>query len=70
MGLLPGAATDLSITGNQTNLEIDIFRKPTTTDTINFSNHPIEKKMVAFRYYISRMHSLPLTPEKNKNNGR
>jgi hypothetical protein len=33
---------DLTITRKQTNLEIDIYRKPTTTDTtINFlSNHP------------------------------
>jgi hypothetical protein len=41
---------DLEIKRNQTNLEIDIYRKPTTTDTtINFhSNHPIEHTMAAF----------------------
>jgi hypothetical protein len=52
---------DLKITRNQTNLEIDIYRKPTTTDTtINFhSNHPIEHKTAAFRFHISRMHNLP-----------
>jgi len=47
------------------NLEIDIFRKPTTTDTtINFlSNHPIEHKVAVFSHHITRMHSLPLTPK-------
>jgi len=47
---------------------IDIFRKPTTTDTtINFfSNHPIKHKIAAFRYYITRMHSLPLTPKRKQ----
>jgi hypothetical protein len=60
-----------SVTRYQTNLEIDIFLKPTNTDTtINFfSNHPIEHKIAAFKYHISRMHPLPLTPEKNQNNG-
>jgi len=61
----------LTITRKQTNLEIDIFHKPTTSDTtINFlSNHPLEHKMAAFRLHISRMYSLPLTPEKSKKNG-
>jgi DNA mismatch repair ATPase MutS len=47
---------------------MDIYRKPTTTDTtINFnSNHPVEHKMAAFRSHIYRMHSLPLTPEKKQ----
>jgi len=59
---------DLIITCKQTNLEIDIYREPTTTDTtINFlSNHPIEHKMAAFRYHISRMYSIPLDPEKKQ----
>ena len=59
---------DLAITYKQTTLEIDLYRKKTTTDaTINFlSNHPIEHKMAAFRHHISRMHSLPLTPEKKQ----
>jgi hypothetical protein len=44
---------------------VDIYRKPTSTDTtINFlSKHPIEQKMAAFRFYITRMHSLPLNPD-------
>jgi hypothetical protein len=48
------------------NIEIKIFRKPTTTDkTINFlSNHPTEHKVSTFRYQITRMHSLPLTPQR------
>jgi hypothetical protein len=42
------------------NLEIDIFRKPTTTGkTFNFlSYHPVEHKSATLR---TRMHSLPLT---------
>ena len=40
------AFLDLTITRRHTKLEVDIYRKPTTTDTkINFlSNHPIEQK--------------------------
>ena len=62
----------MTITRRHTKPEVDIYRKPTTTDTtINFlSNHPIEQKMAAFRFHITRMHSLPLNPEKNKQNGK
>jgi hypothetical protein len=44
------------------------YRKPTTTDTtINFfSNHPIEQKMAAYRYHITRLHSLPLDSGKKQ----
>jgi hypothetical protein len=59
----------LPIFGRQSHLEIDIHRKPTTTDTaINFlSNHPTEHKTAALRYHITRMHSLPLpTVRKQK----
>jgi hypothetical protein len=47
---------------------MDIYRKPTSTDTkINFhSNHPIEQKMAAFRFHITRMHSLLLDPDKKQ----
>ena len=40
------AFLDLTITRRHTKLEVDIYRKLTTTDTtINFlSNHPIEQK--------------------------
>ena len=55
---------DLKIMRKTTNLEIDIFRKPTTTNTtINyFSKHPQEHKLAAYRYYIERM--LTLSPNK------
>jgi len=44
-------------------MHIDIYRKTTSIDTtINFfSNHPTEHKMAAYRYYITRMHSLPFS---------
>jgi len=59
------AFLDLTITCRLTKLEADIYWKPTTTDTtINFlSNHPIEQKMAAFRFHITRMHPLPLNPD-------
>jgi len=62
------ASLDLKITCKHTKLEVDIYRKPTTTDTtINFlSNHPIEQKTAAFRFHITRMHSLPLNPDKKQ----
>jgi hypothetical protein len=46
---------DLTILCKHTKLETDIYRKPTTTDTmINFhSNRPIEQKMAAFRFRIT-----------------
>ena len=57
---------DLTITRKHKQLEVDIYRKPTYTDTtINFhSNHPIEQKTAAFRFHITQMHSLPLDPDK------
>jgi len=59
---------DLLIIRNNSNLEIDIYRKPTTTNTtINYtSNHPNEHKTAAYRYHITRMHSLPLTKDKKQ----
>ena len=53
---------DLLISRKPENLEIDIFCKPTTTNTtINFlSNHPMEHKMAAYRFHLERMYSLPL----------
>ena len=49
-------------------IETDIYRKPTTTDTMIYflSNHPMEHKLAAYRYHITRMHSLPLTPERKQ----
>jgi len=53
---------DLLIIRKSQRLEIDIYRKPTTTDTtINYlSNHPMEQKLAAYRYHIERMLRLPL----------
>jgi hypothetical protein len=47
---------------------VDIYRKPTSTDTtVNFlSNQPIGQKMAVFRFYITRMHSLPLNPDNKQ----
>ena len=68
---------DLKIMRNTQNVEISIYRKPTTTDTTihHASNHPMEHKTAAYRYYLSWMHSLPLNPDEKqkptiaKNNG-
>ena len=59
---------DLSITRKPTSLELDIYRKPITTDTtINFhSNHPLEHKLTAYRFFINRMLSLPLREVRHK----
>jgi hypothetical protein len=54
---------DLLLIRNLPKIEVDIYRKHTTTDTtISFtSNHPTEHKMATYRYLINRMISLPLT---------
>jgi len=51
---------DLSIIRKTPKLEIDIFIKPTTTDTTinDWSNHATEHKLAAYRYYIEGMLSL------------
>jgi hypothetical protein len=55
----------------QYSIEIDMYRKPTTTDTtINFiSNHPMEHKLAAYRYYLTRVNSLPLSKLRKQKNG-
>jgi hypothetical protein len=60
---------DLRIIRKATDLEIDTYRKPTTTDTtINYlSNHPMEHKLAAYHYHINRIFSLPLTEERQAN---
>jgi len=56
---------DLLIIRHPTQIEIDIFQKPTTDTTINYtSNHPTENKMAAYRYLINRMLSLSLSTAK------
>jgi hypothetical protein len=53
---------DLLIIRTSQQLEIDLYRKPTTTDTaINYlSYHPMEHKLAAYGYYIEWMLNLPL----------
>jgi len=60
---------DLSIIRKASQFEIDIFRKPTTTDTtISYlSNHPGEHKIAAHRYYIERIFNLPLNNNRLHN---
>jgi hypothetical protein len=57
---------DFLITRQPHSLDINIYRKATTTNTtINFlSNNPMEQKLAAYHYTINHMSSLPLTPEK------
>ena len=57
---------DLLVTRQTDRLEIDIYRKPTTIDlTIHAtSNHPPEHKLAAYRYYLHRLNTLPLTIDK------
>jgi hypothetical protein len=60
---------NLTITRETNHLSINIYYKPTTTDTtIQFlSNHPPEHKLAAYRFYIRRMLTLPLN-QKQRNN--
>ena len=59
---------DLAIIRNTPHLEIDIFHKPTTTDTtIHYlSNHPQEHKLAAYRFLINRMPNLPLNKNRRE----
>jgi hypothetical protein len=59
---------DLTITRLNTSIDINIFRKPTTTDTtIHYtSNRPVEHKLAAFRFMVDRLNNLPLTPEAHQ----
>jgi hypothetical protein len=56
---------DITIYRNNSNNELGIYRKPTSTDTtIHFtSNLPYEHKLAAFNYYINRMLTLPITKQ-------
>jgi hypothetical protein len=47
-------------------LSINIYRKPTITDTtIHYkSNHPTKHKIAAYRYMINRLHNLPSSQEQ------
>ena len=54
---------DMTIIRSTKRMEINIYRKPTSTDiTIHHnSNHPQDHKDAAYRYYIHRMTALPNT---------
>jgi len=59
---------DLTVSRKKHNMSIDIYRKPTETDTtINYhSNHPLEQKLSAYRYHINRLNTLPINTEERK----
>jgi len=54
---------DITIQREQHRITTNIYRKPTTTDSIitNDSCHPIEQKMAAIHYLYNRMHTYNLT---------
>ena len=54
---------DLSISRNNNNTELEIYREPTYTDImIHYtSNNPHNHKLAAFIFYINRMISIPIT---------
>jgi hypothetical protein len=53
----------LSVKRNTSSMDFNIHRKPTYMDvTIHFSsNHPHDRKLTAFKYYIHRMITMPST---------
>jgi hypothetical protein len=57
---------DLLIIRQTDRMEIDIYHKPTMTDlTIHAtSNHPMEHKLTAYRYYLHRLNTLRLTTDR------
>ena len=60
---------DLKIIRNANQVNINVFQKPTPADpTIHFtSNHSVEYNVAAYRFYIRRLDTLPLSQEhKNK----
>jgi hypothetical protein len=59
---------DLTLHRNETNITIDIYRKPTTTSTVihSNSNHSQEHKEAVFRFLLNRLHNLPLTEQQKQ----
>jgi hypothetical protein len=59
---------DRSINRNTSSTDLNIYRKPTYMDiTIHFSsNHPYDHKLAAFKYYIHRMITMPITEQAVK----
>ena len=62
---------DLTIHKKKHNMTINIYRKPTETNTtIHYlSNHSPEQKMAAYRYHINRLNTLPINKEGKEKNG-
>jgi len=60
---------DILIRRNIINITIEMYRKPTETGTvIHFkSNHPHERKIAAFLYYINRITTMPITENSKQN---
>ena len=58
---------DLNIFRTPHRIDLGIYRKETSTDTIihNNSNHPQEHRMTAYRFYIHRLRNIPLTEKEN-----
>jgi hypothetical protein len=56
---------DLLIHRTNLGIEIEIYRKPTSTEAvIHFtSKHPYEHKLAVFRFLLARMHQLLVTPQ-------
>lgn len=56
---------DITISRGNEKFEIDIYRKPTYTDSIipKDSCHPKEQKMAAIRYFHNRLHQYQLSSE-------
>jgi hypothetical protein len=59
---------DLSINRETNNMNLNTYRKPTYIDiAINsFSNHPYDHKLAAFKYYINRTITMPITEQAVK----
>jgi hypothetical protein len=59
---------DLSDTRNKDKLTVDIFPKPTATDTNIHcnSNHAVAQKRTAYRFLVKMMHQLLLSQENKK----
>ena len=59
---------DLTLTKNQNGISHDIYRKPTTTDTIipMDSCHPLEQKMATIRYFADRINTYELSKDKKQ----
>jgi hypothetical protein len=57
---------DLTIIRKTDSLEIDIFRKPSTTSTAIHacSNHPQEHKTAAYRYGLRQLKILPISNDR------